>query len=127
MIIDELAKNIVDAAYTIHTTLGPGLLESAYQVCLAYELRSRGLNVECELILPVRYKDIKIDAGYRIDLLVEKSIIIENKCVEKLWPVHHAQLPTYLKLYGCHLGFLINWNTHLFKDGIKRMVYNLRD
>ena len=124
MKIEDLAKQIVDSAYTVHKTLGPGLLESTYQICLTHELRSRGLSVDSEVLLPVKYGDITIDAGYRIDLLVDKRIIIENKCVEKLLPVHHAQLLTYLKLYGCSLGFLINWNTHLFKDGIKRMVHN---
>jgi len=125
--IEFIAKNIVDSGYLVHKTLGPGLLESTYQTCLAYELRSRSLDVECELLLPIQYKNIKIDAGYRIDMLVENQIIIENKCVEKILPVHHAQLLTYMKLYGSQLGFLINWNTHLFKDGIKRKVNHLQE
>ena len=123
--IEFIAKNIVDAGYMVHKALGPGLLESTYQTCFAYELRSRNLNVECELMLPVQYKNITIDAGYRIDMVVENKVIVENKCVEKILPVHHAQLLTYLRLYGSQLGFLINWNTHLFKDGIKRKVNNL--
>ena len=127
MKIEDLAKQVVDSGYTVHKTLGPGLLESTYQICLTHELRSRGFTVDAEVTLPVKYGEITIDAGYRIDLLVENSIIIENKCMEKLLPVHHAQLITYLKLYGCQLGFLINWNTHLYKDGIKRMVNNLKD
>ena len=95
MNIEEIAKNIVDSGFKVHKTLVPGLLESAYQICLTHELIARGLNVDCEVGLPIKYGGISIDAGYKIDMLVEKSIIIENKCVEKILPIHHAQLLTY--------------------------------
>ena len=123
--IEEIARTIVDAAIKVHRALGPGLLESAYQACLAYELRKRGLRVECELVLPVVYDGQQIDAGYRIDMLVESCIIIENKTVDQLLPIHEAQLLTYLKLRDCRLGFLLNWNVTLMKYGIKRMVNGL--
>jgi GxxExxY protein len=126
MDIEEVARQIVDAAIKVHRALGPGLLESAYQKCLAYELRKRGLRVECEVSQPVIYEDVRIDAGYRIDMLVEDCVIIENKTVEKLLPIHQAQLLTYLKLRDCRLGFLLNWNVPLMKQGIKRMVNNLQ-
>lgn len=123
--IEEIAAQIVDAAIKVHKTLGPGLLESAYQKCLAYELRKRGLYVETELILPLTYDGQQIDTGYRIDMLVENSIIIENKTVDHILPLHQAQLITYLKLRDCRLGFLLNWNVMLMKNGIKRMVNRL--
>lgn len=125
MDIEEIATILVDAAIKVHRALGPGLLESAYQQCYAHELRRRGLNVECEVLLPVIYEGLKIDAGYRIDMLIEGCIIIENKTVDQIVPIHEAQLLTYLKLRGCRLGFLLNWNVALMKDGIKRMVNNL--
>jgi GxxExxY protein len=121
---DAIAKIIVDAAIKVHRTLGPGLLESAYQQCLAYELRKRGLKVETELVQPIVYEGNKIDAGYRIDMLIEERVIIENKMVEQILPVHEAQLLTYLKLRNCQVGFLLNWNVKLMKHGIRRMVYN---
>jgi GxxExxY protein len=125
MDIENIATKIVSAAIKDHTALGPGLLESAYQKCLAYELSKDGSKVDCEVILPIKYEDIDIDAGYRIDMLVGDSIIIENKTVEKILPVHEAQLITYLKMRRCKLGFLLNWNVPRMKDGIKRMVNNL--
>lgn len=125
MDIEQVGRQIVDASIKVHRALGPGLLESAYQTCLAYELRKRGLRVDCEVLLPLAYDGVKIDAGYRIDILVEDRVIIENKTVEKLMPVHQAQLLTYLKLRDCRLGFLLNWNVSLMKHGIKRMVNNL--
>jgi len=125
MDIEEIAKTIVDTAIQVHRALGPGLLESAYQHCYAHALRKRGLKVECEVELPVVFDDIKIDAGYRIDMLIEGCIIIENKTVDQLLPIHEAQLLTYLKLRECRLGFLLNWNVPLMKQGIKRMVNNL--
>lgn len=125
MDIEEIAKTIVDAAIKVHRALGPGLLESAYQHCLAYELRKRGLRVECEVLLPIVYEGQQIDAGYRIDMLVEGCILIENKTVDQLLPIHEAQLLTYLKLRNCRLGFLLNWNVTLMKHGIKRVVNNL--
>ena len=120
--IEAIATQIVDAAVKVHKTLGPGLLESAYQACLAYELRKRGLTVECEVIQPIEYDGLKLDAGYRVDMLVENCIIIENKCVEKILPIHMAQIITYLKLRNCKLGFVINWHMPLIKDGIKRIA-----
>ena len=125
MEIEEIASIIVDAAIKVHRGLGPGLLESAYQHCYAYELHNRGLRVECEVLLPITYDGKLIDAGYRIDMLVESCIIVENKAVDKLLPVHEAQLLTYLKLRDCRLGFLLNWNVKLMKEGIQRMVNNL--
>ena len=127
MDIEEVARVIVDAAIKVHRTLGPGLLESAYQQCMAYELRKRGLKVDCEVALPVVYDGIIIDAGYRIDMLIEDMVIIENKTVDHLLPIHVAQLLTYLKLRGCQIGFLLNWNSVLMKVGIKRLVNNLTE
>jgi GxxExxY protein len=124
-VIEALAAKIVDAMVQVHRKLGPGLMESTYQACLAHELRKRGVNVECEVVLPVHYDGIDIDAGYRIDMLVEDLIIIENKAVQSILPVHEAQLLTYLKLSDRKLGFLVNWNVALIKDGIKRMVNRL--
>lgn len=124
MDIEKTASSIIHSAIQIHKTLGPGLLESVYQTCLAYELRQLGYKVETELKQPFQYKDITFDQGYRIDMLVENSIIIENKTVDHILPVHEAQLITYLKLRGCSLGFLINWKVEFLKDGIKRKVNN---
>ncbi len=123
--IETVAKIIVDSAIAVHRALGPGLLESAYQKALEYELRKRGITVQTEVLLPIVYDGYKIDAGYRIDMLVEDSVIIENKTVEKLLPIHQAQLLTYLKLRDLKLGFLLNWYVPLMKYGIKRMVNNL--
>jgi GxxExxY protein len=123
--IEEIASKIVAAAIKVHTVLGPGLLESAYQKGMAYELARDGSKVECEIILPIKYEDINIDAGYRIDMVAGDSVIIENKTVEKLLPIHEAQLLTYLKLKECKLEFLLNWNVPRMKDGINRMVNNL--
>jgi len=125
MQIEKIASRIVAAAMKVHTALGPGLLESAYQKCLEYELMKEGLIVECEVLLPIKYEKIKIDAGYRIDMIVCGSIIIENKTVERLLPIHEAQLLTYLKMKDYKIGFLLNWNVPRMKDGIKRMVNNL--
>jgi len=125
MDIEEVGRAIIGAAIRVHSFLGPGLLESAYQTCLAYELQKSGFKVECEVILPVSYNGIVIDAGYRIDMVVEDVVIVENKTLEKLLPIHEAQILTYLKMKNCKLGYLINWNVTLVKDGIKRMVNNL--
>ena len=125
MDIEAIGREIVDAAITVHRALGPGLLESAYQQCLAYELRKRGLQVACEVLLPIMYDGQRIDAGYRIDMIVEDRVIIENKTVDRVLPIHQAQLLTYLKLRDCRLGFLLNWKVALMKHGIKRMVNNL--
>ena len=120
--IEAVAKDIVDAAFKVHKEFGPGLLESAYQQCHAYELRKRGRKVLNEVILPIIYDGHKIDAGYRIDMIVDDLIIVENKTVETILPIHTAQLITYLKLKDCRLGFLINWNVKLIKNGIVRVA-----
>jgi GxxExxY protein len=120
--IERVAHEIVDAAFKIHSTLGPGLLESAYLAFMIYELEKRGLQVAKEVPLPVVYEDVRLDLGYRIDLIVNDCVLVELKAVEKLHPIHEAQLLTYLKLTGKRLGLLINFNTRLIKDGIKRMV-----
>ena len=118
---EETGKKIVDEALKVHRALGPGLLESAYQACLTYELRKRGLHVACEVEQPVFYDGHRIDVGYRLDMLVENCVIIENKVVEKVLPIHQAQLMTYLRLRKCTLGYLINWHVPLIKDGIQRI------
>ena len=123
--LERVAAMIVDSAIKVHRTLGPGLLESVYQQCLAYELRSGGAKVLCEVWLPIRYGEIEIDGGYRLDMLVADQIVVENKAVEKILPIHDAQLLTYLKLTDHKLGFLLNWNVPLMKQGIKRMVNRL--
>ncbi|NCO34570.1 MAG: GxxExxY protein [Armatimonadetes bacterium CG2_30_59_28] len=123
--IEGIATDIVDCAIKVHRALGPGLLESAYQACLAYELRKRGHAVECELELPLEYEGVRIEVGYRIDMLIDDLVIVENKAVEKVHPVVEAQLLTYLKLKECKLGFILNWNVPLMKDGVKRMVNKL--
>jgi GxxExxY protein len=123
--IELVATQLVDSMLAVHRELGPGLLESTYQACLAYELRERGIEVRCEVELPVKYKGLEIEAGYRIDMLVADCIVIENKSVQALVPIHEAQLLTYMKLSGCRLGFLVNWNVPLIKDGIKRIVNKL--
>ena len=108
MTIEELGNTIIGAAIRVHRVLGPGLLESAYQKCLDYELRKIGLRVDCELALPIHYETVLVDAGYRIDMLIEDLIIIDNKTVERFLPIHEAQLLTYLKMKGCRLGYLLN-------------------
>lgn len=123
--IELVATQLVDSMLAVHRELGPGLLESTYQACLAYELRDRGIEVRCEVELPVKYKGLEIEAGYRIDMLVADCIVIENKSVQALVSLHEAQLLTYMKLSGCRLGFLVNWNVPLIKDGIKRIVNKL--
>jgi GxxExxY protein len=123
--IEEVAKDVVDAAIKVHKALGPGLLESAYQECHAFELRQRGRKVLTEVSLPLIYEGQTIDVGYRIDTLVDDLVIVENKTVETLLPIHEAQLMTYLKLSGRDIGFLLNWNVTLMKHGIKRVVMNL--
>ena len=123
--IEAIAKDVVDAAIKVHKALGPGLLESAYQECLAFELRQRGWKVLTEVSLPLTYEDQTIEVGYRIDMLVEDLVIVENKVVETLLPIHEAQLMTYLKLSERKIGFLLNWNVTLMKHGIKRVVMNL--
>jgi len=122
MDIEEIARNIVDSAIKIHREFGPGMLESAYQKCLAHELTRRGYKVVCEVVLPIKYEGEIIESGYRIDMCIEDCILIENKTVEKILPIHEAQLLTYLRLSKIRLGFILNWYSTLMKDGIKRMV-----
>jgi GxxExxY protein len=123
--IEAIAKDVVDAAFKIHKEFGPGLLESAYQACHAYELRKRGRVVQTELKLPIVYDGQEFDEGYRIDELVDGLIIVENKSVDVTHPIHMAQLLTYMKLKNVKLGFLINWNVKLIKNGIQRVVLGL--
>jgi GxxExxY protein len=120
--IDRIAREVVDAAFKVHSSLGPGLLESAYEACLAHELTKRGYRVERQKAQPVIYEGLEIEVGYRLDLLVEDVIIIELKAVEQLAPIHQAQLLTYLKLSSKQLGFLMNFNVPLIKDGIRRIA-----
>ena len=117
-----VAKELVDSALKVHSTLGPGLLESAYEACLAYELGERGISVFRQKLLPIRYGRVEIDSGYRIDLLVDDQIVVELKSVSALLPVHEAQLLSYLKLGNYHLGFLLNFNVGRMKEGIRRML-----
>ena len=119
---NDLAYKIIGISIDIHNTLGPGLLESAYQECLFYKLRKEGLKVEKEKAMPLIYEDVKLDCGYRIDLLVENKLVIEVKSVEALNDIHLAQTLTYLKLGNYKLGLLINFNTVLLKSGIKRII-----
>lgn len=123
--IEDVARDVVDAAIKVHMALGPGLLESAYRECHAFELRKRGRTVLTEVKLPITYDGNTVDAGYRLDELVDDLVIVENKAVESLLPVHQAQLMTYLKLSERKIGFLLNWNVKRMKDGIRRVVYNL--
>ncbi|WKZ50693.1 MAG: GxxExxY protein [Anaerolineales bacterium] len=125
--IEAVAKDIVDAAYKVHKEFGPGLLESAYQACHAYELRKRGRIVQTELKLPIFYDGQEFDEGYRIDEFVDNLVIVENKAVDEIHPVHMAQLITYLKLKNCKLGFLINWNVKLIKNGITRVANGIEN
>ena len=123
--INEISAQVIDAAMKVHTALGPGLLESAYEACLLHELRKRGLKVLSQVGLPVVYDEITIDVGYRFDLLVEDCVMVELKAIDKLAPIHAAQLLTYLKLSGIKVGLLINFNVLHLKDGLKRMVNKL--
>ncbi len=125
--IEAIAKDVVDAAFKVHKEFGPGLLESAYQACHAYELRKRGRVVQTELKLPILYDGQEFDEGYRIDELVDGLVIIENKSVDAVHPIHLAQLLTYMKLKDVKLGFLINWNVKLIKNGIQRVVLGLNE
>lgn len=122
MIENEFSKRIIDSAIDVHRALGSGLLESAYQECLFYELTEAGLNGRKEVPMPIFYKDVQLDHGYRMDLLVEEKIVVELKTVEKFTDVHFAQLLTYLKLGNYKLGLLLNFHVSTLKDGIKRII-----
>ncbi|MBF0293058.1 MAG: GxxExxY protein [Nitrospinae bacterium] len=125
MEINQITKKVIGVAIEIHKILGPGLLESAYEECLCYELSTARISFRRQVDLPVSYKEVKLDCGYRIDLLVEEEVIIELKAVEKLLPIHEAQLLTYLKMTDKRLGLLINFNVPALRDGIKRIANRL--
>ncbi len=122
---NDVAKQIVDVAFKIHTTFGPGLLESVYETIMAYELKKRGLRVRRQQAIPVVYEDVKMDLGFRADLIVEDKVVVEIKSVEAIAPVHKKQLLTYLRLTDKRLGLLINFNVELIKNGITRVVNGL--
>jgi len=124
---DELTAIIIGAAMKVHSALGPGVLERAYELCLVHELRKQGLKAEAQLELPIEYDCLKIDAGYRIDVLVEGSVILELKTVQTLLPIHEAQLLSYLRLGHKQVGLLINFHVEHLRDGIKRMVNDYRE
>jgi len=124
---NELTERVISACIEIHRTLGPGLLESAYEECLCHELSIGGIAFERQKPLPVHYKEVNLDCGYRLDLIVEQKLIVELKAVENLLPIHEAQLLTYLKLSGLTLGLLINFNAPVLKSGIKRIANNFQD
>jgi len=125
--INELTHEIIGASIEVHRALGPGLLESAYEACLCTELTLREVPFERQKPLPIEYKHLKLDCGYRIDLLVAEAIVVEVKTVEVLLPIHDAQLLTYLKIGGWHIGLLINFNVPVLKEGIRRLVLNLEE
>ncbi|MCF8107522.1 MAG: GxxExxY protein [Desulfohalobiaceae bacterium] len=118
--LKELTDDIVDAAFTVHRELGPGLLESAYEACLAYEFELRGRKVERQKVMPVIFKSMKIDCGYRVDMIVDGEVLVELKAVEEVHPIYKAQLLTYMQLGKFEVGYLMNFNVKLFKDGITR-------
>jgi GxxExxY protein len=122
---NEIAREVVDAAYKIHVTLGPGLLESVYETVLAYELKKRGLQFVRQKPIPIKYEDVEFDEGFRADIIVEDKMIVELKSVETIAPVHKKQLLTYLRLADKRLGLLINFGAHTIKAGISRIVNNL--
>ncbi len=120
--MEDLGRELVDSAICVHRELGPGLLESAYEACLAHELRSRGIEVARQVWLPVLYRGVQVEAGYRLDLVLGGKVVVELKAIDSLQPIHDAQLLSYLRLSGCRLGFLLNFNVRRMKDGIKRMM-----
>jgi GxxExxY protein len=122
MEVNQITHEIIDSAYKVHSALGSGLLESAYQACLVYELKKKGLHVEVEKPLPIVYEEVKLEYGYRIDMLVENEVIVELKTVEFLNEVHLAQVLTYLRFAEKHVGLLLNFNVKSLKEGIKRVV-----
>jgi GxxExxY protein len=122
---NEVATVVVDVAYQLHTTFGPGLLESVYETAMAHELYARGLHVQRQVPIRVYWKDVRLGIGFRADLLVERCVMVEVKSTDAIAPVHRKQLLTYLKLGDCHLGLLINFNVELIKDGISRIVNRL--
>jgi GxxExxY protein len=120
--LNKITESIIGAAIRVHRALGPGLLESAYVACLAYELAKRGLVVEQQKAVPLIYEEVKLECGYRMDMLVEHSVVVEVKSVDVLAPIHEAQVLSYLRLSGCRLALLINFNVTVLKDGIRRFI-----
>jgi GxxExxY protein len=120
--INEITESVIGAAIAVHRELGPGLLESAYEACLEYELNEKKLKVERQKSVPLIYRGVRLDCGYRLDFLVEDKVVVEVKAVDKLEPIHEAQLISYLKLSGCKVGLLINFKVHTLKHGIRRFV-----
>jgi GxxExxY protein len=125
--LDSITRRIIGAAIEVHRRLGPGLLESAYEACLAYELRQVGYKIEQQKPLPIVYKDVKLDCGYRLDLVVEDSVIVEVKAVDQLAPIHEAQLLSYLRLSEMRVGLIINFHVRVLKNGLKRIVNDYPD
>ncbi|UCE50800.1 MAG: GxxExxY protein [Phycisphaerales bacterium] len=125
--LDSITETIIGDAIEVHSVLGPGLLESAYEACLAFELVESGLKIERQKPLPVVYRDVKLDCGYRLDILVENLVVVEIKVVDQIAPIHKAQLLSYLRLSKCMVGLLINFNVKVLKSGIVRMVNNYPD
>jgi GxxExxY protein len=125
--INEITEKIISAGIAVHKQLGPGLLESTYEACLQYEILQRGLKVERQKSLPVTYGQVYLDCGYRIDLIVERIVVVELKAIDTILPIHKAQLLSYLRLSGCPVGLLINFNVRLLKDGVRRIVNNFPD
>lgn len=120
--LNKITEHIIGSAIEVHRHLGPGLLESTYEVCLAYELSQLGMTVECQQKIPLVYKEVRLKCGFRLDMLVNGLVVVEVKAVDKLIPIHEAQLLSYLKLTDRRLGLLINFNVHLLKDGVKRIA-----
>lgn len=125
--LNQITEIILGSAINVYKELGPGLLESAYEACLVFELISKNLKVEKQKSLPINYKGVQLDCGYRIDLLVENKVIVEIKAVEKLEPIHEAQLLSYFKLSGIEIGLLINFNVKILKNGVRRLVNNFKE
>jgi len=123
--INEITKEVIGAAIEVHRALGPGLLESAYEECLCRELVSRGVSFERQVSLPLEYKGVRLDCGYRLDLVIAGSVVVEVKAVEQIAPVHEAQLLTYMKLARCRIGLLINFHVPLLKNGVRRLIIDL--
>lgn len=125
--LDLITRRIIGAAIEVHRRLGPGLLESAYEACLAFELRERGLKIEQQKPLPVAYKDVQLECGYRLDLVVEDAVVVEIKAIEQLAPIHDAQVLSYLRIANKRVGLLINFHTRVLKNGLKRIVNEFPD
>jgi GxxExxY protein len=125
--LDSITRRIIGGAIEVHRRLGPGLLESAYEICLAFELRQMGFKIEEQKALPVIYRDVKLDCGYRLDLVVDDSVVVEVKAVDQLAPIHDAQLLSYLRLSDKRVGLLINFHVRVLKNGIKRIVNDFPD